>query len=108
MRQFDFAIKTLAAGLSVVIKPRGNSMKGIINSGDVVVIEPFTSDVVPIGSVVLVKIRRSIFLHIVKASRIISKGKIQYQIGNNIGGINGWVEINAIYGVAKSINDNPL
>ena len=108
MSQFDFAIKKLNDNEIVEIKPRGNSMSGIINSGDRVIIRPpFLNEGFAIGAVVLVKVRGNVYLHLIKSIRNIS-GNIQYQIGNNRGRINGWVSKGAIYGIAQSVNDRLL
>jgi len=104
MGQFDFAIKKLTSGDEVIIKPHGNSMVGLVNSGDTVVVRPASQEHLPVGSIVLVKVRGNVYLHLIKAIRTISKGKIQYQIGNNRGRINGWVNKGAIYGKAISVN----
>jgi len=39
-----------------------------------------------------------VYLHLVKAVREGKDGKRRFQIGNNRGGINGWVNSAAIYG----------
>lgn len=102
MGQFDYAIKSLKEGKNTNIKPHGNSMKGIIESGDQVSISPNIENLI-VGDVVLVKVKGNVYLHLIKATR--KKGdNTQYQIGNNRGGINGWVGINSIYGKAISVN----
>lgn len=99
---FKYAIEKLQAGESVSIRPKGNSMRGKVDSGDIILIEPCRSeDLIP-GDVVLVKVRGIIYLHLIKAYKL-SKGEVSFQIGNNIGGINGWVGPNAIYGKAIKI-----
>ena len=87
-------IDKLLNGEVVEFRPRGNSMRGIVNSGDLVVVEPVKKNI-NIGDVVLCRVRGREFLHKVKA--INSKG--QYLIGNNRGGTNGWISFNSIYGI---------
>jgi len=94
----DNAIKQLQAGNRAIINPKGNSMKGKVNSGATVTIEP--AEEYAKGDIVLVKVKGSIYLHLIKAIR-----DGQYQIGNNRGGINGWVSKSAIYGLAIEIKN---
>ena len=46
-----------------------------------------------VGDIVLCSVRGNHYLHLIKAIQ----GK-RFQIGNNRGGINGWVGANSIYG----------
>ncbi len=76
-------------------------MEGIIESGATVVVAPPKELLV--GDVVLVKVRRSTYLHLIKE---IKNG--EYLIGNNKGDLNGWVLLESIYGVAVSVNGNTI
>lgn len=98
----DRAKERLAAGESATIVPRGNSMRPRVNDGDTVVLEPVLGLEIEAGDVVLVRVKGRDYLHLVKAVRTESQGK-RYQIGNNRGGINGWVGKDAIYGRATSV-----
>lgn len=73
-------------------------MRGRINDGDLVTIAPATASDVAVGDAVLVKWRRGYLLHLVKAIR-----GDQYQIGNNVGRINGWVHATAIKGKVVAV-----
>ena len=92
----DFAIKDLQEGKTVTIKPTGNSMKGKVDSGSKVTVEPIKLDKIEIGNIVLCKVKGKQYLHLVKA-----KDKGRFLIGNNRGGTNGWTGI--IYGKAVKI-----
>lgn len=94
-----FAIEKLKQGQTVQIKPRGHSMKGRVNDGALVTVEPRPCDELQVGDVVLVHVKGHDYLHLIKAR----DGKGRFQIGNNRGGINGWVGPNCIYGVATKI-----
>jgi hypothetical protein len=68
-------------------------MKGRIESGDLCTVAPVEPSTLSIGDIVLCKVRGAEYLHIVKAI----SGE-RFQIGNNRGGINGWIGSNGIYG----------
>jgi phage repressor protein C with HTH and peptisase S24 domain len=91
-------IEKLKAGESVQFRPRGNSMKGKIESGQLVTVEPINGRKLDKGDIVLCKVNGSQYLHLIKAVQ-----GDRYQIGNNIGRINGWVTLNSIYGVCVGI-----
>lgn len=92
------AIEELKKGNTVQIRPRGYSMRGLIESGDLVTLQPLKTAPV-VGNIVLVKVRGRVFLHLIKAKL----GVDLYQIGNNIGGINGVTPRKFIYGIATKI-----
>lgn len=75
-------------------------MKGKIDSGQLCTVEPVDLDALQKGDIVLCKVRGNEYLHLIKAIR----GK-QFQIGNNRGGINGWVSGNSIFGKCVSVSD---
>ena len=87
-------------GKTVQFRPRGGSMKGKISSGQLVTVEPVTDKQLKKGDIVLCKVNGSQYLHVIKAIQ-----GDRYQIGNNIGGINGWTHRNSIYGVCTAVSD---
>jgi SOS-response transcriptional repressor LexA len=93
-----FAIESLQKGQKAQIKPRGHSMRGKVNDGDIVILEPCKPEALEIGDIVLVRVKGRVYLHLIKA---INQGR--FLIGNNRGGVNGWVGSNSIYGVASKI-----
>jgi len=94
----DAAIDKLAGGESADIRPHGNSMKGKVESGQQVTVSPCDESGLAAGDMVLVRVKGRVYLHLVKAVREGKDGKRRFQIGNNCGGINGWVGAKAIYG----------
>jgi hypothetical protein len=68
-------------------------MKGRIESGQLCTVAPVDCSTLIVGDIVLCKVRGAEYLHIVKA---ISGGR--FQIGNNRGGINGWIGSSGIFG----------
>jgi SOS-response transcriptional repressor LexA len=93
-----FAIEKLQHGESAKVRPRGHSMTGKVNDGDLVTLEPCKADTLRPGDIVLVKVKGNVYLHLIKA---VNNGR--FLIGNNRGGINGWVGANAIYGIAITL-----
>jgi hypothetical protein len=91
-------IEQLEQGRTVQFRPRGNSMSGKIDSGQLVTVAPTGERELKLGTIVLCKVGGAQYLHLIKAIR----GQ-QYQIGNNRGGINGWVSRHAIYGVVTEV-----
>jgi len=91
-------IGKLKIGGTVQFRPRGNSMKGKIESGQLVTVEPINGRKLEKGDIVLCKVNGSQYLHLIKAVQ-----GDRYQIGNNVGRINGWVTLNSIYGICVSI-----
>jgi len=98
MRWALFAKESLRKGEAVQVKPRGHSMRGKVNDGDLVILEPVAPASLAVGDIVLVRVHGRDYLHLVKA--IDSE---RFQIGNNRGGINGWVGPNGIYGKAVKV-----
>jgi len=76
-------------------------MRGLIESGDLVTVEPL-EDEPNVGDIVLCRVRGSEYLHLVKAVKM-GEGKRRYLIGNNRGGTNGWIGRNAIFGVCTEV-----
>ncbi len=93
-----FAKEALRKGKTVQIRPRGHSMKGKVNDGALVTVEPCNPETLVTGDIVLVHVRGKDYLHLIKA---VNQGR--FLIGNNRGGLNGWVGPNAIYGKATKI-----
>jgi hypothetical protein len=87
-------ITKLKAGETVKFRPRGGSMTGKIESGQLCTVEPIMDvSVLEVGEIVLCKVNGNEYLHLIKAIQ----GE-RFQIGNNRGFINGWVGPSAIHG----------
>lgn len=92
-------IQKLKESKTVQFRPRGNSMKGKIESGQLCTIEPIDTTTLEVGDVVLCKVNGRQYLHLVKAIQ----GE-RFQIGNNRGGINGWISAKNIFGKCTKID----
>lgn len=73
-------------------------MRGKVNDGDLVTLEPCDVAALRPEDIVLVRFRGRDYLHLIKAVN-----GDRFQIGNNRGGINGWVGHNCIYGKAIKV-----
>src|ERR687885_1333317 len=86
-------IARLQQGETVQFRPRGNSMAGKIDSGQLCTVEPVDPGTLRVGDIVLCKVNGREYLHLVKAIQ-----GARFQIGNNRGRVNGWVTAGAIFG----------
>lgn len=94
----DTYIEKLKKCETVHFRPRGKSMEGKINSGQLCTVVPVKPEMLVVGAIVLCKFNHSQFLHLIKE---IKDGK--YLIANNKGWINGWVYKETIYGVCINV-----
>jgi hypothetical protein len=89
----------LKAGERVQFRPRGGSMRGKVPSGALCTVEPVHNIAsLRVGDVVLCTVRGAQYLHLIKAIR-----EGQFLIGNNVGGINGWISAPSIHGRLVSL-----
>lgn len=86
-------IDKLRKGETVSFRPRGNSMAPKIESGQLCTVEPVEPEALRVGDIVLCKVKGHEYLHLIKAIQ-----GPRFQIGNNRGGINGWIGGGSIYG----------
>ncbi|HMA35441.1 MAG TPA: S24 family peptidase [Chloroflexia bacterium] len=98
MNWATFAIEALGRGEVATVKPRGHSMRGKVDDGDLVTLAPADPAKLAAGDIVLVRVNGHVYLHLIKA---IDRGR--FLIGNNRGGVNGWVGPDCIYGVATRV-----
>lgn len=93
-------LKELKEGKNAQVRPFGGSMRGKIESGQLVTIKPTNHLDINVGDVVFVKWKNSYLLHLVKEIK-----EDQILIGNNLGKINGWVLGKDIIGKVISVCD---
>ena len=88
-------VKEALAGLEndeiVKIRPLGGSMRGRIESGQLVTLAPAAFEDVDIDDVVFIKWKGNYLLHLIK-----EKNDTEVLIGNNLGKINGWASKDCI------------
>jgi len=90
----------LSVGRTVKVRPFGGSMRGRIESGQLVTLTPVAPSEVQVDDAVLVTWKGGFLLHLVKE---LKDG--QLLIGNNIGKINGWVPASAVLGKVIAVED---
>lgn len=89
------AIDDLKDGKETFVTPHGNSMRGLVESGETVKLRPIDNyDSLKPQDIVLVRVRGNVYLHLIHA---ISNNR--FLIGNNCGHTNGWVGKHSIYGI---------
>ena len=93
-------IQKLKNGETVSFRPRGNSMTGRINSGQLCTVVPITEGELKVNDIVLCKVKGREYLHLIKAIQ-----DSRFQIANNHGFINGWISFNSIFGKCVSVED---
>jgi len=91
-------INKLKTDGTVSFRPRGDSMSGKIESGELCTV--VTTDNYSVGDIVLCKVGSRQFLHLIKAIQ-----DDKYQIANNKGFVNGWISKDNIYGVLISVGN---
>jgi hypothetical protein len=93
-------IEKLRNGETVSFRPRGNSMTGKVESGQLCTVEPVDVSTLEVGDIVLCKVNGREYLHLIKAIQ-----GPRFQIGNNRGRINGWVSAGSIFGRCVKVED---
>jgi hypothetical protein len=86
-------IARLQRGETVQCRPRGDSMRGRIESGQLCTVEPVDPATLKVGDIVLCKVNGRQYLHLIKSVQ-----GDRFLIGNNRGRTNGWIGPNCIYG----------
>ncbi len=79
------ALRSLEVGSDVEVRPRGHSMRGLIEDNQLIVLTPVEPSAVEVGDVVFIRWKGSYILHIVREAR-----GSELLIGNNLGRTNGW------------------
>jgi hypothetical protein len=94
----SYHIEKLQKGETVSFRPKGNSMQGKIESGQLCTVSPVELSSLVVGDIVLCKVNGTHYLHLISA---VADGK--YQISNNKNHVNGWTK--TIYGKLMKVED---
>jgi hypothetical protein len=90
------------AGGVVTFRPKGNSMRPLINSGNEVVVAPLADPArLEVGDIVLVRVAGHTYLHLVDA---VDHDRQRVRIANNRGRVNGWAPWRQVHGICTCID----
>ena len=95
-------IKKLVEKKEIIqFRPRGDSMRGRIESGQLVTVEPVSSfySLSP-GDIVLCRVAGHEYLHLIKS---IDVGEKRFLIANGRGREKGWTSVDRIYGKVTKV-----
>ena len=92
------AIKELNEKGICKIQPFGGSMRGKIESGDLVTLQRYNDENLETDDAVFVKWKGNYLLHLVK-----DRTENDVLIGNNLGKINGWISKKDVIGIVIAI-----
>lgn len=92
------ALKNLAESGKCQIRPQGGSMRGRIESGQLVTIEKIIPDQLQVEDAALVKWKGNYLLHIIKEIK-----DEEVLIGNNLGKLNGWIPLRDVIGRVTNV-----
>ena len=98
------AQESLLRGQSVRVRPRGHSMRGRIEDGDVVTLEPCTPDLIAAGDIVLAKVRG--WLQVLHQVLRCEPGR--FLIGTTAGREDGWVAAEEVFGRVVDVRPDEL
>jgi hypothetical protein len=93
-------IEKLRKGETVSFRPNGSAMSPRIKSGQLCTVAPVDTATLKPGDVVLCRVNGAEYLHFVKELQ-----GPRYRIGNNRGGLVGWVTAKGIFGRLVSVED---
>jgi phage repressor protein C with HTH and peptisase S24 domain len=102
MGRKNFVLETLLEKGEVTWKPHGNSMTPRIESGDQVIVKKISPKLLKAGDIVYAKVKGNYYLHLLSA---IDETHNRYQISNNHGHVNGWVNEDNVFGVCVQVKD---
>jgi hypothetical protein len=92
------ALASLQQGKNARVRPFGGSMRGRIESGQLVTLEPPRRDRLQKGDAVFVRWKGGYLLHL-----IVDQEPTRVLIGNNLGKINGWAPLGDVLGVVTAV-----
>lgn len=98
MSWINDAVVALEGGREVEVRPRGGSMRGLIEDNQPVRLQPVSPEAVRAGDVVFIRWKGNHLLHIALE---LEDGRVK--IGNNLGKVNGWAAASDILGRAVGI-----
>ena len=104
MGVLDVMATRVAGGATVEFRPTGSSMVPLIRSRQLVTVAPVSPGRVEVGDIVLARVARSVYLHLVSA---VDAGGGRLQISNNRGRVNGWTDHARVFGLCVAVDGVP-
>lgn len=96
------AHEALAQGRSVQVCPRGHSMTGRVNDGDLVTLEPCRAEDLAVGDVVLARVRGWLLvLH-----QVLDREPGRFLIGTTAERADGWVSADEVFGRVTKVESS--
>ena len=92
------AIEALLRGEDSTLRYHGDAMRGRIDDGAEVNLAPVDPGELKVGDLVLARVKGEDDLNLIRA---IDRGT--FFVGDNIGGVGGWIETGALHGVVVKI-----
>lgn len=102
-KTWQMARELVANGRDVEYSEGGNSMLPLIKSRQPVTLSPVDAAKLEKGDIVLVKVNRNVYTHLVKGLR-----QGQVLIGNNRGRINGWTSLANVFAIVTAVDGVPI
>lgn len=90
----------LAAGKTIQVRPVGGSMRGRIESGQLVTLQPAGYNDIQLQDVIFIRWKGNYLLHLV-----LEKNNDRVCIGNTLGKINGWIDATDVLGKVIAVED---
>ncbi len=92
------AIEALLRGEEPTLRYHGEAMRGRIDDGAAVTLAPVEPGELKVGDVVLARVKGEDYLHLITAI-----DRCTFFVGDNVGGVGGWIETAALHGVVVKI-----
>jgi hypothetical protein len=105
MSDRKFAIRVLEEKGEVILTCNGYSMKPLIYPKEAIHIKRVDHNILRPGDAVFCKVQGNLQVHLISA---IDSHNKRWQISNRAGFCNGWVDANAIFGLAVMVEDRVL
>ena len=103
MSNRTLAIQTLAEFGSVVITCNGNSMRPLIAPKEAIHLRKVDLSLLRVGDAVFCRINGNLQVHLISAV-----DKDRFQISNNHGHVNGWINHYNIFGLCVKVEDRVM
>lgn len=94
------ALESLKQTSEAQVRPMGSSMRGRIESGQLVTLQRAGYPDVAVNDVIFIRWKGNYLLHLV-----VDKQDNRLLIGNNVGKINGWIPADAVIAKVISVAD---